>query len=84
MTRPEDIPEFPDLPDLPGLVDSDEDDDEDGQRPPQPAMSPYAVPLGTLVAGAYVGVSDQIQVQPDVQTPQYGGPGGLDGAADSD
>jgi hypothetical protein len=26
--------------------------------------SPYAVPLSTLIGGAYVGVTDQVQLQP--------------------
>lgn len=37
----------------------------DGPVRRQPAGSPYAVPLGTLTAGAYVAVTDQVQLQPD-------------------
>ena len=39
------------------------------------ATSPYAVPLSTLLGGAYVGVADQVQLQP-VSTPQLGHGGG--------
>lgn len=38
----------------------------------QPLGSPYAIPLGTLVAGAYVGVTDQVQTQPVHDGPYVG------------
>lgn len=37
---------------------------EELRDPFRTAASPYAVPLGTLVAGAYVPVTEQVELQP--------------------
>ena len=44
-------------------ADDGPEDDRAGLRR-EPLGSPYAVPLGTLTAGAYVAVTDQVQEQP--------------------
>jgi hypothetical protein len=47
--------------------------------------SPYAVPLSTLIGGAYVGVTDQVQLQP-ASAPHLdsGNSGPIGGGADDD
>ena len=48
-------------------IDDPADDGPDygPERPRrEPLGSPYAVPLGTLTAGAYVAITDQVQEQP--------------------
>ncbi|MGQ0845293.1 MAG: hypothetical protein ACT4QF_14290 [Sporichthyaceae bacterium] len=59
-------------------VDAPEDD-EQPKRPER--FSPYAVPLSTLVASAYVSQSDQHVVVPDQVSPMRipVGPEGGDG-----
>ena len=46
-----------------GMTDPEDLDLPDEVRDPFRA-SPYAVPLSTLIGGAYVGVTDQVQLQP--------------------
>ncbi len=50
--------------------------------------NPYAVPLATLVAGAYVAVTEQVQLQPASTFPDDidagFGLGGADGDGDGD
>lgn len=75
MNRPEDIT-------IGGfeIVDPDEPTE---RRARTPAASPYAVPLSTLIAGAYVGATEQIEVHPDAPPPGMGddaGAAGLGGA----
>jgi hypothetical protein len=48
-------------------IDDPADDElDDGPDRPrrEPLGSPYAVPLGTLTAGAYVAITDQVQEHP--------------------
>lgn len=51
--------------------------------PERPARySPYAVPLSTLLAGAYVASTEQVQLQPVSSPPETLGGHDLGGGAD--
>jgi hypothetical protein len=62
----------------------DPDDVPDGRDLPrrEPLGSPYAVPLGTLTAGAYVAVTDQVHVQPQEPGAAVSGPAATYGDTD--
>lgn len=64
-----------------GVTDPEELDLPDEVRDPF-RTSPYAVPLSTLLAGAYVGVTDQVQLHPTSTPHLEGGGAGVVGAAD--
>jgi hypothetical protein len=59
-----------------GPSDDPTDDVPDGRDLPrrEPLGSPYAVPLGTLTAGAYVAVTDHVHVQPQEPAAAVPGP----------
>jgi hypothetical protein len=45
-------------------------------------VSPYAVPMSTLIGGAYVGVADQVELQPASAPHLDGGGGAVVGGGD--
>lgn len=59
---------------------------DEAPRPRQAmTLNPYAVPLATLVAGAYVGVAEQVQLHPGSSFADDVGAGfGLAADADGD
>ncbi len=64
-------------------------DEPDTRRDVDPATgperySPYAVPLSTLLAGAYVASSEQVQLQPVSPPPETFSGHGVGGGADGD
>ncbi|MGQ0467877.1 MAG: hypothetical protein ACT4QG_21485 [Sporichthyaceae bacterium] len=63
-------------------VNAPPDDEENRPRPER--FSPYAVPLSTLVAGAYVSQQDQHIVVPDPVSPMSVPVGPEGGGGDGD
>ena len=53
------------------------------QEPParvdEPSRNPYAVPLSTLVGGAFVATTEQVQIRPEPEVQDWSFAAGPDG-----